>query len=249
MWIPKTIYEHEAGLRYRKGKLVGVVGAGRYWFWSNTHEFVVIDMRPRAKIVGGQEVMARDGSTLKVSLLLSYRVADANIYRVAGGGAQTTANYHNGQWQEPPPLVDPDGRMHHATQVLVREWAAPMTLQEAIDGRGELAASLVGALRSEAVQMGLALDDLKLLDFGIAGNLRAAHADQLKAELEGQASLQRARNEAATMRSLLNTARLVREHPGLLELRVLTGGQKPRVHLTVTPREGQAAVPFVDEEA
>jgi hypothetical protein len=31
------------------------------------------------------------------------------------------------------------------------------------------------------------------------------------------------------MRNLLNTARLVREHPGLLELRVLSSGQRPRV--------------------
>lgn len=249
MWIPKTIFEHERGLRYRKGKLAEVVGAGRYWYWSSTQEFVVIDMRPRAKIVGGQEVMARDGSTLKVSLLLSYRVSDAKLYREAGGGAQASASFHNGQWQEPPPVVDPDGHMHHATQILLREWAAPLALQEALEARGELAGSLVEALRGEATRMGLALDDLQLLDFGIAGNLRAAHADLLKAELEGQASLQRARNEAATMRSLLNTARLVREHPGLLELRVLTGGQKPRVHLTVNPREGAAATPFVDEEA
>jgi hypothetical protein len=35
------------------------------------------------------------------------------------------------------------------------------------------------------------------------------------------------------MRSLLNTARLVREHPGLLELRVLSAGQKPRVTFVV----------------
>ena len=247
MWIPKTIYEHEAGLRYRKGKLVGVVGAGQYWYWSNTHEFVVIDMRPRAKIVGGQEVMARDGATLKVSMLLNYRVADAKLYRESGGGKSGRTEAYG--WQEPSPVVEPDEHLHHATQILLREWAAPLSLQEALDARGDLAGAFAEPLGATAAGLGLAVDSVQLLDFGIAGNLRAAHADQLKAELEGQASLQRARNEAATMRSLLNTARLVREHPGLLELRVLTGGQKPRVHLTVTPREGQAAVPFVDEEA
>lgn len=35
------------------------------------------------------------------------------------------------------------------------------------------------------------------------------------------------------MRSLLNTARLTREHPGLLELRVLTSGTRPRVSFVV----------------
>lgn len=72
-----------------------------------------------------------------------------------------------------------------------------------------------------------------LLEFGFTGNLKAAYTDVLKAELEGKAALTRARNVASTMRSLINTAGLVRENPGLLELRVLTAGQRPRVHFTV----------------
>jgi hypothetical protein len=43
------------------------------------------------------------------------------------------------------------------------------------------------------------------------------------------------------MRSLINTSRLVRENPGLLELRILTAGQRPRVNINLAPPTGEAA--------
>ncbi|MCG9894947.1 MAG: hypothetical protein MH204_05685, partial [Fimbriimonadaceae bacterium] len=78
------------------------------------------------------------------------------------------------------------------------------------------------------------IEEVSLLDFSPQGGLRAAMNDLLKSELEGQAALARARNEAATLRSLINTARLTREHPGLLELRILAAGGKPRVSFVVS---------------
>jgi hypothetical protein len=78
------------------------------------------------------------------------------------------------------------------------------------------------------------------MEFNLVGSMRTAYANLLATEIEGKTALAKARNEAATMRSLLNTARLVREHPGLLELRVLASGQKPRVSFVVNSRSDEA---------
>jgi len=72
-----------------------------------------------------------------------------------------------------------------------------------------------------------------VLDLSASGSLKSAMAERLRVQIEGEIALARARNEAATMRNLLNTARLVRQHPGLLELRVLSSGQKPKVTFVV----------------
>lgn len=238
----KTVYEHEVGLRFHGGRFVGVLGPGRYWLWSGSQQVLTLDTRPRAKIVGGQEVMTRDGGTLRVSLVVNYRVTDAKVYHAAGGGPAYLGPGSRGLFAmrvvEAEGPADPDLQLHHRAQILLREWIAPRSLQEALDERSALAGALAEPIAETARELGLTLDSLDLLDLTISGNLRAAHGDLLKAELEGNAALQRARNEAATMRSLINTARLVREHPGLLELRILTSGQKPRVHVTVNPREG-----------
>lgn len=245
----KIVYEHEAGLRYQTGRLVGVVGPGRYWLWSPSQQILTVDIRPRTQIVGGQEVMTRDGATLRVSLVANYRVTDARKYRMAGGAVSERYVYRMDD-SSGSTVEDPQVHLHHSAQIQLREWISPRTLQEALDARKELADAIAEPLRETASAVGLTLDGIALLDMSISGNLRAAHSDLLKAELEGQASLQRARNESATMRSLLNTARLVREHPGLLELRILTTGQKPRVHVTVNSRDGAApsASPADDAE-
>ena len=249
----KTVFEHEMGLRFRSGKFLGTLGPGRYWLWSGSQQVLTQDTRPRAKIVGGQEVMTRDGGTLRATLVANYRVTDAKVYHAAGGGPAYLGPSRSALFAmtrvEPEGPADPEVQLHHRAQILLREWITTRSLQEALDERATLAGALAEPMAETARELGVTLDSLDLLDFTISGNLRAAHGDLLKAELEGRAALQRARNEAATMRSLINTARLVREHPGLLELRILTSGQKPRVHVTVNPREGTpSAAPLASDE-
>ena len=132
----------------------------------------------------------------------------------------------------------PGQRIHIRAQTALRDWVAARSLEEAMAAREQVSASLTEALHPVAKEIGLAIEEAQVVDFSISGNLRAAYSDLLKAELEGKSALQRARNEATTMRNLLNTARLVREHPGLLELRALASAQKPRVSFVVGPPAG-----------
>jgi hypothetical protein len=53
------------------------------------------------------------------------------------------------------------------------------------------------------------------------GELKRAFAQTVTAQKEGLASLERARGETASLRSLANAARLMQEHPGLLQLRAI----------------------------
>lgn len=89
-------------------------------------------------------------------------------------------------------------------------------------------------LRAGYLAKGIELGSVNVLDFSLSGPLRQAMSELLKVDIDAKIALGRARAEAATMRSLLNTARLVRQHPKLLEIRMLATGQKPKVTFLVS---------------
>jgi len=66
-------------------------------------------------------------------------------------------------------------------------------------------------------------------DVVFPADLKRAFADVLKAKQEGQAALERARGESASLRNLANAARVLESNPALMNLRLmqsLTAAQK-----------------------
>jgi len=227
-----TIYQHERGLRFKDGKFVGVVEPGSYRIHRKTEKIANVDLREQSQMVGGQEILTSDGATVRISILVTARIADAYLY-----------------YQTIPVSIEygdislSEGLMflHQQIQILMRDWVSELTLQEVLDRRKELPESILPNLQTLAAAHGGEVLNVQLMDFNIAGTLKSAQADILKAELEGKAAMQRARNEASTLRSLINSAKLTQDHPGLLELRILSSGQKPRVTFMVGQPEGKSS--------
>ena len=55
-----TIYEHERGLKYNRGRFVQVLEPGSYRYWSYITTVKKVDIRPRYKSITGQEVLSAD---------------------------------------------------------------------------------------------------------------------------------------------------------------------------------------------
>lgn len=212
---------------------------GRHRFLGFGHQVVNLDTRPTTAVVGGQEITTLDGASLKISLVVNHQIEDpALFYRsgqelgLRGVGSSFVVSV----------------RVHQLVQIGTRDWVMTRAFNDVFDQRASLAKDIQPLITSAAADFGVKIIALDLLDLVVVGGLRTAIADSLKARIEGEAALTRARNEAATMRSLLNTARLVRQHPGLLELRILSSGQKPRVTFVVgsgdrVDKSGAAAEP------
>jgi regulator of protease activity HflC (stomatin/prohibitin superfamily) len=192
--------------------------------------------------------MTKDGATLRITLSVMSRIADARTFYMAQARPESSGSWAMSSLQAIMSMqgLGAASRVEVQAQILLRDWVTVRTLAQAMEERAALAAAIVEPLREAAKEEGA-----ELLDLNISGNIRAAYSDLLKAQLEGEAALQRARNEAATMRNLLNTARLVRDHPGLLELRALTSGQKPRVNVVINqaPPSGEAVAEVTGEGA
>src|SRR5437762_4244002 len=62
---------------------------------------------------------------------------------------------------------------------------------------------------------------VEVRDLMFPADLKRAFADVLKAKQEGQAALERARGESASLRNLANAARVLEGNPALMNLRLM----------------------------
>lgn len=105
---------------------------------------------------------------------------------------------------------------------------------------GEQVQQRAGALFTESVAaavagLGAEVDEVAVKDLMLPFEIRRALTETFIARERGRAELERARAEAAALRSLANTARLLEEHPALLQLRPLQAAANPGTTLVLTP--------------
>ena len=196
-----VVYDGREALLYRGGRFARTLKAGTHWvFGLNTH-VQHIDVRELNVTIAGQEVLTADQLTLKVSAVLRYQIVNAEqAVRVA-------QNYLE--------------QLHVAVQEALRAAVAAKKLEDLLAQREQIVEAMTAGVSEQAQRLGVKVLRLTLRDFMLSGELKQAYADTVKARLEGQASLERARGETAALRTLLNATQLMEAHPGLFQLRYL----------------------------
>ena len=196
-----TVHEYERGLRFRQGRLTGLVGAGMYLGVRPWSEVRVLDVRPTSLPVEGQEVLTADGVAAKVSLVARYVVGDA--------AAATTRD------------ADFRRTLYLLLQLSLRDVVGRRTLDEALAARREMGPEVREACAATLAEIGIELLDVDVRDVMLPGELKRAYASVIAARKDGEASLERARAETAALRGLANAGRMLDDNPGLLQLRIL----------------------------
>jgi len=193
--------EGYAGLLYHKGKFVKVLGAGRYIRWGRHFTLGAQDLRKAALLVAGQEVLTADNVGLKISLHVTYQVTDP------AKAAHDTQN-----WQ---------GDLYNGAQLALRSVLSGVAVEALLNQRLELGAQLLARVQPEAAKFGINVLAVEVKDVMFPAELKRAFADVLKAKQEGQAALERARGESASLRNLANAARVLEGNPALMNLRLM----------------------------
>jgi regulator of protease activity HflC (stomatin/prohibitin superfamily) len=199
--LRQTVYEWQTGLLYRKGKFERIVGAGRHWLLFDTEIFTIPNSE-QTLVVNAQEVLAQDRLSLKISGLVVYGVTDQRKYFEA-------AAENAGQG------------LHTDLQLALREIAASRPLEKLIDDRKALDAELLSAIKAKAAARHVEIRSAAVRDIMLNAETRRLYAEFERARLEGLAALERARGEQAALRSLANSARLLKGNPELMNLRLL----------------------------
>jgi hypothetical protein len=196
-----TVHDYERGLRYSRGRFRGLVPAGSHLVFRPLAELRVLDARPSYLQVDGQEILLRDGSSVRVSLAARHVLGDP-VAAVTGD-------------------VDAWHALYVSLQLGLRDELAGRTLDEAIADRAAIGPAILERVSPSVSALGLELKSVEVRDVMVGGDLRRAYASVVVARKDGEAALERARAETAALRNLANAGSLIEDHPGLLQIRLL----------------------------
>jgi regulator of protease activity HflC (stomatin/prohibitin superfamily) len=218
-----SIRDHERGLLYASGRFVRVLEPGAHWTLMPFRRVEVLDLRSKVVTVPGQEVLTADNVSVRASVLVGYRIADP---RAAFETAQSL-----------------DASLYAHAQLALRAIVAALPVEELVAQREALSAQLVERITPQAALLGITLETVGVKDLTFPPPLRQALHQVVEARKAAQASLERARGEMATLRSLANAARMLESNPALMTLRALQGGADGRN--TVVLGMGAGVIPLM----
>lgn len=193
--------EGYAGLLYQHGKFVEVLAPGRHARWGRNFTLDAQDTRKTFLGVAGQEVLTSDNIGVKLSLVVTYQVADP-----------VKAAHETQDWS---------GELYNAAQLALRQVVSGVAAEALLTQRLDLAPQLLARVQPDAAKIGITVHTVEVKDVMLPAELKRAFADTLKAKQEGQVALERARGESAALRNLANAARVLEGNPALMNLRVL----------------------------
>lgn len=195
------VFEYQKGLKYSRGRYMGILDPGSYWILKNSSTVTLIDIRPESITIQGQDVLSSDGVTLKISLAAEFQVIDPNLAINRNQNFRTT--------------------LYLTLQMALREIVGKEKIDALLENRAQIGAKLMELVTRKASEMGLKLIAADVKDIMFAGEMKKAFSEVVKAQKEGQAALERARGETAALRNLANAARVMDDNPNLLQLRAL----------------------------
>jgi regulator of protease activity HflC (stomatin/prohibitin superfamily) len=193
--------EGYAGLLYRKGVFVELLGPGRHIRWGRFWTLDAADTRKAYLPIAAQEILTADNVSVKLTLMVAYQVTDPVK------AAHATQRWHDD--------------VYNAAQAALRAVIGGIASDALLAQRVNIAAQLLERVQPQTAPVGVTVQAVEVKDVMLPADLKRAFAEVLKAKQEGQAALERARGESAALRNLANAARVLEGNPALMNLRVL----------------------------
>ena len=207
--IPARLYkrlavgEGETGLLYIDGQFEKQLSPGTYFYWIYAHEvsMKLYSLKVQQLEISGQEILTADKVGVRLNILCSYRITDPL------GLVQKTDNVGN--------------LLYTRIQLLAREYIGGFRLDELLARKEEISGFLMKRLRDAQAEYCVEILNTGIKDIILPGEIRDIMNTVLVAEKKAQANVITRREEVASTRSLLNTAKLMEENKVLYRLKEL----------------------------
>ena len=151
--------------------------------------------------ITGQEILTQDKVSLRINFVCNYRIID--YVKVL------------------TEIDDYSEQLHVAAQLAMREYVGKQKLDEILENKDQISLYVIQKLREKAPTLFLEIVDGGVKDIILPGEIRDIMNTVLVAEKRAQASVITRREEVASTRSLLNTAKLMEENQTLYRLKEL----------------------------
>ena len=207
--IPQIYYTKIEVAEYQKArlffdqKLVRILDAGTYYFWRTSTKVDVgfVDTRLTQMNITGQEILTADKVSLRINFVCNYRVTDyVKILTEIDNFAE---------------------QMHVAAQLALREYVGKHKLDEILENKEQMSEFVFTKLKAKEKELFVEITDAGVKDIILPGEIRKIMNTVLVAEKRAQANVITRREEVASTRSLLNTAKLMDENRTLYKLKEL----------------------------
>lgn len=196
-----TVESYEKGVMYIDGKYVKVVEPGIYYFWKNSTAIVVLKVDTRAiqMEISGQELLTKDKAALRINFFVQYKVEDA-----------VKALVNNKEY---------DKQLYVLMQLALREFIGGYTLDELLERKENISGYVIKAAAEKTAALGVSITGSGIRDVILPGEMKDIMNQVLIAEKKAQANTIMRREETASTRSLLNTAKLMEDNTMLFKLK------------------------------
>jgi hypothetical protein len=196
-----TVESYEKGLLFMEGEFKAEIDTGIYYFWKNTTPISVLkaDMRQQRLELTGQEILTKDKAALRVNFSTQYKVTDIQKALVEN--------------------KDYVAQLYILAQLHLRAFIGAMTLDELLEKKEESTSMVFDTLKAKAMHLGVEVTDCGIKDIILPGEVKEIMNQVLIAQKKAQANLITRREETASTRSLLNTAKLMEDNQMLYKLK------------------------------
>jgi regulator of protease activity HflC (stomatin/prohibitin superfamily) len=191
----------EKGILFVDNKMSRILDAGEYYFWKNAKEVSVsrVDLRQQQMEVSGQEILTRDKASLRVNFYGQYKVVDI-----------VKALIDNKDFEK---------QLYMLMQLALREFIGTLSLDELLEKKESISAYVLAMLKDKAYHLGVEVRDCGVRDIILPGEVKEIMNQVLVAQKKAEANVIMRREETASTRSLLNTAKLMEENSMLFKLK------------------------------
>ena len=200
----KVIVPHGyQGLLYFDGVFNQLLDNGVYYYWKGDVKvnMDLVDMRTLQLEILGQEILTADKVGLRINFVCNYQITDAISIM------QKIDNYHE--------------RIYVTTQLILREYVGKYRLDELLANKEEIARFVLEQLKTKEEDLFVSFLNAGVKDIILPGEIRDIMNTVLVAEKRALANVITRREEVASTRSLLNTAKLMEENSTLYKLKEL----------------------------
>jgi regulator of protease activity HflC (stomatin/prohibitin superfamily) len=196
-----AVENYEKAVMFVDGQFKTILNSGVYYWWKNSIAVIVgkVDMRQQQAEINGQEILTKDKAALRINAFAQYKVVDVE-----------KALLQNKEY---------DKQLYVTFQLALREYVSTMGFDELLEKKETIAPFVLERVKSEAEKLGVEVAGFGIRDIILPGDVKEIMNQVLVAEKKAQANIIMRREETASTRSLLNTAKLMEENAMLWKLK------------------------------
>lgn len=191
----------ERGLLFVDGTFAKVLEAGTYYWWKNATTIAVTkaDMRLTKMEIVGQEILTKDKAQIRINFSVQYQVVDI-----------IKSLLENKDYEK---------QLYTLMQLALRSYIGRLTLDELMENKSSINEHILEEVSTQVELLGVKIFNSGMKDVILPGDIREIMNQVLVAEKRAQANIITRREETASTRSLLNTAKLMEDNAMLFKLK------------------------------